>query len=694
MPLRNVQGDPTAGTQERRFPKVRAVLAPWLVLIVGLGTSFLFAKQISDAALVREEARFETAVEEARATLESNAEQHELLLRAAAGLFVAEDVSADDFASFVTRLQLADHFPAISGMGYASVVPAPEQPADQPDQDHRNQAIVRYFVQPSAAEPDILGRDLRNGAAMQQALATARDTGEVVITAPLVIALPGVTPDAPARHAVIAPVYQGDPAPVSVEDRRALLEGYVFAPLDLNVLIERSIARQAAAGVEVDVYDAANPQADALLVSTRDGAPAAAREFLVRRERPVIVDRAWLVVFSAGPDFERSPQESLASSVVMIGAGISVLLFVLLHRDALMRRRSELVHADLLKRERAARTEAQSALDLLAMAEDAARAGVWEIEVPTHNATWSDSLYRIFGVEADDFRPTLENWILCIHGEDRGKVRDTVQSAIDNHGGLNVEYRVPHAELGDRWLLQVGETFGMTEVGRPLRMAGIVLDITARKEWEEHQKLLLAELNHRVKNTLAIVQSIASQTTKHSESLDTFREAFEGRLRALAKAHGLITQSHWKSIDLRSLVHLALAPYANERGDNFVLEGPGVALRTSSALALSMILHELGTNAAKYGALSVPSGGIEVRWKLLENGGARSVHLTWRETGGPPVVITGRRGFGSTLIERSVEYDLTGHALLDYRPEGLWCEIIFPLATASASAAALERVHA
>lgn len=683
-------------------------MLPWLVLLVGLVATGLFAQQISEAALVREQARFQTAVEEARATLESQAHQYITLLEGtAAHLTTAESVTRDDFEAYIEQLGLDEHAPAISGIGFARLVP--EAYLDQFEESVRAQGepdftvaprlaggahvVVEYFLHAQSEARGLLGYNLAHDAAFVEALNRARDGGDVTVTGRLSHELSGAeTPD-PAPFAAVAPVFEGDQVPATLEERQHKLVGFVFAPFSAARLVDGMFYGHSRPRLELEVFD--GPQADPSrrLMSTRSSPDDDADAPFNRMERTNFADRDWLILFTASPYFERTQQQSLASSVFMIGAAVSVLLFVLLHRDAVLRRRSDLVHAGLLKRERAARTEAQAAADLLAIAEDAASAGVWEVDVVAGTAKWSESLYRLFGVDPAGYEPTLENWFLCTHAEDRPLVRETVRTAIENHGSLSIEYRVSHPQLGDRWLLQIGRTFGITEVGRPVRMAGIVLDITARKESEEHQKLLLAELNHRVKNTLAIVQSIASQTTKHSESLESFRESFEGRLRALAKAHGLATQSHWKSIDLRSLVNLALAPYANESGDNIAIEGPAVSLKTAAALALSMILHELSTNAAKYGALSVQNGLTAVRWEVLDDGGARVVHLTWRETGGPTVRAAGRRGFGSHLIERSVEYDLGGSALIDLRPEGLWCEMVFPL-TPNVGTARLSRMSA
>jgi two-component sensor histidine kinase len=193
----------------------------------------------------------------------------------------------------------------------------------------------------------------------------------------------------------------------------------------------------------------------------------------------------------------------------------------------------------------------------------------------------------------------------------------------------------------------------------------------------ERQKLLLAELSHRVKNTLATVQSIANQTLSRAESLDEFSRSFRGRIQALTAAHSLLTAVNWDVAALRVLVEQALRPYASSDGSNVQISGDEVLLRPSAALTFSLILHELTTNAAKYGALQRPGGVVAVACGVRSNG--RELCLHWAETGGPPVRPPVRRGFGLELIERSVAHELDGQVVLDYRVEGLSCDITVPL---------------
>jgi PAS domain S-box-containing protein len=206
----------------------------------------------------------------------------------------------------------------------------------------------------------------------------------------------------------------------------------------------------------------------------------------------------------------------------------------------------------------------------------------------------------------------------------------------------------------------------------------ITRDISERRRAQERQDLLLAELSHRVKNTLATVLSIANQTLSRAESLDEFSRSFRGRIQALATAHNLLTAVNWEAAALRVLVEQALQPYASSDRSNVQISGDEVVLRPSAALTFSLVLHELATNAAKYGALQKPGGFVSVDCRVRTNGG-RELHLHWTESGGPPVTPPDGRGFGLELIERSVAHQLGGQAVLDYRVDGLACEITVPL---------------
>jgi two-component system, chemotaxis family, CheB/CheR fusion protein len=208
-------------------------------------------------------------------------------------------------------------------------------------------------------------------------------------------------------------------------------------------------------------------------------------------------------------------------------------------------------------------------------------------------------------------------------------------------------------------------------------VGAVVEEITEQKRAEQHLKLVMHELNHRVKNSLAVVQSIASQTVRASTSLAEFEESLIGRIRALADTHTLLIESDWRSADIRRVVREAIRPYQRARRENVDIAGPELALTPSASLALSMVLHELTTNAVKYGSLSAPSGKVTVRWQLAGEGGSELL-LRWVESGGPKVVKPARIGFGNQLIDFTIRHEFGGTATFDYPETGVICQISIP----------------
>ena len=200
---------------------------------------------------------------------------------------------------------------------------------------------------------------------------------------------------------------------------------------------------------------------------------------------------------------------------------------------------------------------------------------------------------------------------------------------------------------------------------------GVFDDVTERRAAEKRQRMLINELNHRVKNTLATVQSIAAQTLRSTPNLLTARESFEARLVALAAAHDLLTAQSWHGARLGDVVATALAPFETLERPQIGRSGPPVWLSAPRALALSLALHELATNAAKHGALSTPKGKVTIRWSVS----GPSLTLTWREEGGPRVETPVRAGFGARLLQRSLAQELNGQVEMVFAPEGVRCEI-------------------
>ncbi len=210
-------------------------------------------------------------------------------------------------------------------------------------------------------------------------------------------------------------------------------------------------------------------------------------------------------------------------------------------------------------------------------------------------------------------------------------------------------------------------------------LLSVVVDLTSRMRAEAQKNLLIEELNHRVKNTLSAVQSLAAMTIKHSASSKTFYDTFLARLMALSATHSLLTRGSWQEAPLHDLIAIELEPYAGREQARVSLMGPATDLSPRQTISLGMVIHELATNAAKYGALALSAGRISISWCFEDKLGKPSLRIDWDERGGPPVEAPLQRGFGSRLIEQSITHELGGSFEPRYEREGFQCTIIVPM---------------
>ncbi|MBY0299946.1 MAG: PAS domain S-box protein [Methylobacterium sp.] len=325
----------------------------------------------------------------------------------------------------------------------------------------------------------------------------------------------------------------------------------------------------------------------------------------------------------------------------------------------------------------------------LRLALAAGQLGTWEIDLRTGQQRISARSAEIFGLlprSAESWpAETLpaetwpaETWLRRVHPQDRPGLETALAALVAGESDYGAEFRVQMPDGATRWVSAQAVTQRDT-IGRPRRVIGIHQDVTERRRAEDHLRLLIHELNHRVKNTLATVQSIAMQSLRRlrGQEAESARGAFVERLIALARAHDVLTRESWEGADLAEVVAGAIAPLEGPRGRRrFSATGPALRLPPRMALSIAMALHELGTNAVKYGALSVPDGQVAIAWSLE----GCALTLRWRESGGPPVSPPTRTGFGSRLIGQSLARDLDGTVTLDYAPEGVVCTIRAPLA--------------
>jgi PAS domain S-box-containing protein len=438
----------------------------------------------------------------------------------------------------------------------------------------------------------------------------------------------------------------------------------------------------------------------------------------------------------------------------------------------------------------------------LRLALDAARLGTYDRDLRGTTGRFSPRGAELHGLPPDQPSYTLESWLAIIHPDDRAHVAERVASAVAGSGHYEADYRVLWPDRQVRWIAARGEVI-RDEAGAPVRVAGIVYDVTERKradealrasearlriitdsvpgaisyvdserrfgfvnavfaDWygipreqivgrkareimkeedyrlvapwggralqgedvvfertmatpgqprrhllvryfpdrdangvvrgfyslaidisdrkqaEERLKLLAAEVDHRAKNMLALVQIMLRQT--RAETVREFVAAAQGRVAALARAHVVLSERRWVSADLQRLIEEELAPYRAHAPTRVLIDGPPIALESRAAQSCALALHELATNAAKYGALSTPGGRIECVWSIAPD---RSVVVTWTETGGPAAKKPNRRGFGMNVIERSIADQLEGKVQFEWRSEGLRCTMLLPASSTS-----------
>jgi len=321
-----------------------------------------------------------------------------------------------------------------------------------------------------------------------------------------------------------------------------------------------------------------------------------------------------------------------------------------------------------------ARHTAESRLaERLTFALNAGRMGSWALDVDSRAYEASDLCKANYGRRVDESFG-FDDLVMSIHPDDRARMQAAMEAAIRDGSDYDIEYRVIWPDGQVRWVHARGRADAIVPGGPAKRMAGVSLDITERRQAEDRQRLMLNELNHRVKNTLAAVQSIAHQTLRSARTPAEFKEAFEARLLALSETHNLLTRENWQGARLREVIHNELGALGGD-GQTILEGGPDIQLSPKAAVAVSLAIHELATNAVKYGALSVARGILTIAWSVRDG----NLELDWREANGPPVSPPVRRGFGSRLLEHGLAAELGGSVTLDYREQGVACFIRLPM---------------
>jgi PAS domain S-box-containing protein len=297
-------------------------------------------------------------------------------------------------------------------------------------------------------------------------------------------------------------------------------------------------------------------------------------------------------------------------------------------------------------------------------------------EVHSDQSQRSENAAQILGFGAKENFGGAQ-FLARVHPDERSRLLDLLRNVRPDNPVFDATFRFIRPDGREVWLEQTAKgEFDAT--GRLTHLRGLTLDITDRKVAAARQDLLIAELDHRVKNVLARVAVVAMQTREGSLTMDEYIKAVEGRIQSMAAAHSLLSQTRWTGVGLNDLVRDQLAPYA--MAANAKVSGPNIMLSAAATQAVAMVLHELVTNAAKYGALSTSNGSVSVNWdKSSDERGATKVTIVWRENGGPPVAAPARTSFGSSLIRDLIPHELGGTVDLAFEPDGVSCRIEIPL---------------
>jgi PAS domain S-box-containing protein len=322
------------------------------------------------------------------------------------------------------------------------------------------------------------------------------------------------------------------------------------------------------------------------------------------------------------------------------------------------------VHRDISERKRSER-DLRQMHQWLEMAQQAGDVAPWAYEPNTGEVRWTKQLYRQLGYRLGEVTPSFSAFRDRVHPEDCVRLDDICANERKAEPGAQFQFelRVIRPDENACWIDRRSRV--IEHEGRQ-QIIGVNVDITHRKKQEDDLRFIMDELSHRTKNLLSVVQAMASQTARHTRSFADFEERFLGRIRALSESHDLLVTQNWTGAPLLDLIFAQLMPFVEDEA-RIQVTGPSISLRAQAAQSLGIILHELATNASKYGALSVPAGKILIHWEFAPS----SVHLTWREMGGPMLKFPVDPGLGRIIIERMAGDIFGGKAQLELLQTGV-----------------------
>ena len=333
----------------------------------------------------------------------------------------------------------------------------------------------------------------------------------------------------------------------------------------------------------------------------------------------------------------------------------------------------------------AAESSLRESEELYRSALAAGRMGTWQTDLIDRTRLWTPESMALFGLNLADGRGHVrgdeedEYWS-ALHPDDRHLMR-AFHELADKQDSFTSEYRVVWPDGTILWLRGHGHVVARAPDGKAHRMVSIVADVTERKAAEDHNQFLMHELSHRSKNLLTVIQSIARRTARTAGTMEEFESRFGQRLQGIAASHDVLVGNSWQGAPLADLLRKHLEPFVDVQSSRVELGGPDIVVGAEAAQAIGLAIHELTTNAIKYGALSGPAGTVKVTWALDDDAGApRLLLLNWIEQGGPPVVPPSHKGFGHVVFDDMIERSLKGKVALEFAASGLSWRVSIPAA--------------
>lgn len=327
-------------------------------------------------------------------------------------------------------------------------------------------------------------------------------------------------------------------------------------------------------------------------------------------------------------------------------------------------------------------------------AQKTARLAYLDFDLVNKTVAFSDTFEDILGFNppTDNAADATRAFLARVHPDDRDRVNAVRLQALRKPGTYEIDFRLVLPNGETRWIFAHGETIGDAR-GNPILLLGTNLDITRRKEQEDHIRFLLREVSHRSKNLLAIIQAMATQTAKTSTNYEAFQARFSQRLQGIASSHDLLVNQNWMGVDLGILVRAHLRPFVEDRSGQLEIAGPRFLLKPEAAQSLGLALHELATNATKFGALSATGGKVQIAWAILPDTAGSHFEFYWRENGGPRVSPPERKGFGHVVFERMIAQALKATVDVSYLEDGLVWSLKAPLGSVKVTTGSMDAAN-